>query len=293
MAEAQALQQSVPSRVDRHATTVRPGAPIVVSLRDVAAGYGEMLALEHVTLDVPAGSLVAVVGPNGAGKSTLLKVIAGLLAPWRGEVSVLGGAPGQYGRRIAYVPQAELVDWAFPVSVAQVVMMGRYPLLGPLRRPTRDDQAAVDRALSTVRMADLRDRQIGALSGGQRRRAFLARALAGAPDLFLLDEPVTGIDATTQEEIMDVLGEEAVAGRTVIATTHDLACAAECFGRVVAVNRTVVADGPSEIALDANVLARAYGGHLLLLAGDRVMIDDAHHHDEEAPGEHHYHDRNR
>jgi ABC-type Mn2+/Zn2+ transport system ATPase subunit len=264
-----------------------------VVLRDVDAGYGETLALEHVSLDVPRGSLVAIVGPNGAGKSTLLKLIAGIIKPWRGEVLVLGSEPGEYAQRVAYVPQAEMVDWAFPVTVSQVVMMGRYPLLGPLRRPGRADAAATAQALERVGMQDLRDRQIGALSGGQRRRVFLARALATEAQLFLLDEPVTAIDPATQDDIMDLLGLESAAGRTVIATTHDLACAAECFERVVAVNRTIVADGPSSIALDAAVLARAYGGHLLRLEGGRILVDDAHHHDEPAPHERHFHEGGR
>ena len=264
-----------------------------VVLRDVSAGYGETLALEDVTLEVARGSLVAVVGPNGAGKSTLLKLIAGLLKPWRGEVFVLGAAPGEEAHRVAYVPQAEMVDWAFPVTVSQVVMMGRYPLLGPWRRPGAQDAAAVDHALERMGMQDLRDRQIGALSGGQRRRVFLARAMAAGAQLFLLDEPVTAIDPVTQDDIMDVLAEEAAAGRTVIATTHDLACAAECFERVIAVNRTIVADGPSSIALDAAVLSRAYGGHLLRLEGGRVLVDDAHHHDEPPAHERHFHEGGR
>ncbi|MGH2429438.1 MAG: metal ABC transporter ATP-binding protein [Candidatus Limnocylindria bacterium] len=276
---------------DRRSLGTSPHAPVVVALRDVSAGYGDQLAIQGVSLEARAGSLIAVVGPNGAGKSTLLKVVAGLLRPFGGEVRVLGAEPRAHARRVAYVPQAELVDWAFPVTVSQVVMMGRYPLLGPLRRPGRGDRAAVDAALVKVRMEDLRDRQIGALSGGQRRRVFLARALAAEADLFLLDEPVTAIDARTQEEIMDLLADEASLGRTVIASTHDLACAAQCFGRVVAVNRTIVADGPAEIALDAGVLSRAYGGHLLRLGGDRIILDDAHHHDQEVPGEHHFHER--
>lgn len=276
---------------ERRALGTSADAPVVVALREVSAGYGDQLAIQDVSLEARAGSLIAVVGPNGAGKSTLLKVIAGLLQPFGGDVSVLGGAAGARARRVAYVPQAELVDWSFPVTVSQVVMMGRYPLLGPLRRPRQNDREAVDQALVKVGMADLRDRQIGALSGGQRRRVFLARALAAQADLFLLDEPVTAIDARTQEEIMDLLAEEAGLGRTVIASTHDLACAAQCFGRVVAVNRTIVADGPAEIALDAAVLSRAYGGHLLRLGSERVILDDAHHHDEEVRGERHFHDR--
>jgi ABC-type Mn2+/Zn2+ transport system ATPase subunit len=264
-------------------------APQAVRLDAVSAGYDGRVAIESVSIEVAAGSLVAIVGPNGAGKSTLLKVIAGLVTPWSGRVEVLGAGPGRHARRIAYVPQAELVDWHFPITVAGVVMMGRYPRLGVARRPGSDDRDAVLDALASVGMAEHADRQIGALSGGQRRRVFLARAVAADAELFLLDEPVTGVDATTQQEIMDILAASAAAGRTILATTHDLACAAECFERVVAINRTVVADGPASIALDPEILARAYSGHLLVLGGGRVILDDAHHHDESS-AEQHYHD---
>ena len=262
-----------------------------VWLSDVTAGYGDRLAVEHVTVAVEPGSLLAVVGPNGAGKSTLLKLMAGLVEPWSGRVQILGGPPGREARRVAYVPQAELVDWGFPVDVEDVVMMGRFPRLGPVRRPGRDDRRAVVEALAQVGMDRHLRTQIGRLSGGQRRRVFLARALAAEPDLFLLDEPVTGIDPTTQELLMDLLEAQAKRGKTVVATTHDLAAAAERFQQVLAVNRTVVAYGPSEIVLDTDVLARAYGGHLLVLGGGRVLLDDAHHHDDAAPGERHFHDR--
>jgi manganese/iron transport system ATP-binding protein len=264
-----------------------------VWLSDVTAGYGERIALEHVTVAVEPGSLLAVVGPNGAGKSTLLKLMAGLLDPWSGRIEVLGAPPGREARRVAYVPQAELVDWGFPVTVEDVVMMGRFPRLGPVRRPTGDDRRAVLDALDQVGMARHRQTQIGRLSGGQRRRVFLARALAAEPDLFLLDEPVTGIDATTQELLMDLLEAQARRGKTVVATTHDLASAAQRFQRVLAVNRTIVAYGPSEIVLDADVLAKAYGGHLLVLGERTFLLDDAHHHDDAAPGEQHFHERDR
>ena len=274
---------------DGGAGTAHARAHSDVWLSDVSAGYGDRIALEHVTLAVEAGSLLAVVGPNGAGKSTLLKVMAGLLAPWSGRVEVLGSDPGRQARRIAYVPQAELVDWAFPVTVGDVVMMGRYPRLGPVRRPGPDDRRAVGEALRLVGMEQHGGTQIGALSGGQRRRVFLARALAADPALFLLDEPVTGIDATTQEDLMDILEAQTRRGRTVVATTHDLACAAQRFQRVAVVNRTLIGQGPSSLVLDADVLARAYGGHLLVLGAQAVLLDDAHHHDQPAPGEQHHH----
>jgi len=264
-----------------------------VWLSDVTVGYGDKIALEHVDLAVEAGTLLAVVGPNGAGKSTLLRIMAGLLRPWTGRVEVLGHPAGQQARRIAYVPQAELVDWSFPVTVEDVVMMGRYPALGPLRRPSERDRRTVTDALERVGMTAFATERIGALSGGQRRRVFLARALAAEPDLFLLDEPVTGIDATTQEDLMDLLEAEARRGKTVIATTHDLACAAQRFQRVLAVNRTLIAHGPSALVLDPAVLARVYGGHLLVLGGQAVVIDDAHHHDEADSGEAHFHEGGR
>jgi ABC-type Mn2+/Zn2+ transport system ATPase subunit len=282
---------------ERHLATVDAGidpgharAHADVWLSDVSAGYGDRVALERVNLAVEAGSLLAVVGPNGAGKSTLLKLMAGLIRPWTGRAEVLGHPAGQQARRVAYVPQAELVDWAFPVTVGDVVMMGRYPALGPLRRPGGDDRRSVADALAKVSMTDHVDTQIGALSGGQRRRVFLARALAAEPDLFLLDEPVTGVDATTQEDLMDILEAEARRGKTVVATTHDLACAAQRFQRVAAVNRTVVAHGPASLVLDPNVLARTYGGHLLVLGGQAVVLDDAHHHDQPPVGESHFHE---
>jgi len=260
-----------------------------VWLSGVTAGYDQRTALDGVDLAVEPGTLLAIVGPNGAGKSTLLKLMAGLLPAWQGRVEVLGKPAGGQARRIAYVPQAELVDWAFPVTVQDVVMMGRYPALGPLRRPTGVDRKAVVTALEQVKMAGHANVQIGQLSGGQRRRVFLARALAADPDLYLLDEPVTGVDTTTQEDLMDLLEAEARRGKTVIATTHDLACAAQRFQKVAAVNRRIVAHGAASLVLDPNVLAATYGGHLLVLGGQAVVLDDAHHHDQPSGQEPHFH----
>jgi manganese/iron transport system ATP-binding protein len=282
------------AHVHEHSDSLDPAhahAHADVWLSDVSAGYGRRVALEHISLAVEPGSLLAVVGPNGAGKSTLLKLMAGLADPWSGRIEVLGQPPGREARRVAYVPQAELVDWAFPVTVEDVVTMGRFPRLGPVRRPGADDRRAVLDALEQVGMAPHVRTQIGRLSGGQRRRVFLARALAAEPDLFLLDEPVTGIDATTQELLMDLLEAQAERGKTVVATTHDLACAAQRFQQVLAINRTVIAYGPSNLVLDADVLARAYGGHMLVLEGRTVILDDAHHHDSAAPGERHFHEQ--
>jgi ABC-type Mn2+/Zn2+ transport system ATPase subunit len=283
------------------ADEVRPTARIgatnddAVVVAGVTAGYDHRPALTDVSLEVRTGSLLAVIGPNGAGKSTLLKLIAGILKPWSGRLTVLGERPGETAGRIAYLPQAESVDWDFPVTVGEVVVMGRYGRLGFGRQPGPRDQALVNEALSKVGMRDAINRQIGALSGGQRRRVFLARALAAEPDLYLLDEPVTGVDATTQEDLMDVLEGEARAGRTVIATTHDLICAAQRFHEAAFLNGRLVAQGPANLVLDQKLLAETYGGHVLFLPGDgaRLILDDAHHHDQAPQGERHYHDESR
>jgi len=264
-----------------------------VWLSDVSVGYDTRPALESIDLAVEPGELLAIVGPNGAGKSTLLKLMAGLLVPWAGRIEILGAAPGTAVRRVAYVPQAEQVDWAFPVTVGDVVMMGRYPALGPLRRPAAADRDAVAGALAQVKMAEFAGTQIGRLSGGQRRRVFLARALAAGPELYLLDEPVTGVDPTTQEDLMDLLEAEARRGKTVIATTHDLACAAQRFQKVATVNRRIIAHGPSSLVLDPAILAATYGGHLLVLGGQTVVLDDAHHHDQPSGREAHFHEDGR
>jgi manganese/iron transport system ATP-binding protein len=261
-----------------------------VALRGVSAGYGDQVALDDVDLDIGRGSLLAVFGPNGGGKTTLLKLIAGLLRPWSGTVEVLGAPAGANARRIAYVPQAELVDWSFPVSVWNVAMMGRYPRLGPLHQPGPVDRNAVAAALDRVGMLGRAKSQIGGLSGGQRRRAFLARAIAAEAELYLLDEPVTGVDVPTQEDLMALLGDEAAAGKTVVATTHDLAAASRHFTTVVGVNRRVTASGPVSILGDADVLSRTYGGHLLVIGERGVLLDDAHHHDAASGSERHFHD---
>jgi ABC-type Mn2+/Zn2+ transport system ATPase subunit len=256
----------------------------------VTAGYDDQPAVEAVDLSLARGSLVAVFGPNGGGKTTLIKLIAGLLRPWHGTIEVFSGPPSSAAQRIAYVPQAELVDWSFPVSVWDVAMMGRFPRLGPLRQPGRADREAVATALERVGMVDRAATQIGRLSGGQRRRAFLARAIAADADLYLLDEPVTGVDVPTQEDLMDLLAAESRAGRTVVATTHDLAAASRHFAHVVGINRRIVADGPVSLLSDPDVLSRTYGGHLLVVGNRGVLLDDAHHHDSASGGERHFHE---
>ncbi len=290
-------RQTVP--VHSEVASLKQGVAVAggssVTLDGVTAGYGRRVALADVSLRIAPGSLLAVIGPNGAGKSTFLKLIAGLIQPSAGRLSVLGGPPGSAAKAVAYLPQAEAVDWDFPVTVREVVMMGRYARLGFWHEPGPIDRERVGAALATVGMADEGDRQIGALSGGQRRRVFLARAIAADPELYLLDEPVTGVDARTQEDLMDVLEAEAKSGKTVIATTHDLICAAQRFHQAALLNGRLVAQGSADLVLDQRLLAETYDGHVLVLPGDggRLVLDDAHHHDEAPRGERHYHDDSR
>jgi ABC-type Mn2+/Zn2+ transport system ATPase subunit len=272
---------------------VRPAAESAVSIRSVTVGYDGQPALEDVDLEIARGSLLAIFGPNGGGKTTLLKLIAGVLQPWTGTVETFGVPAGEAARRVAYVPQAELVDWSFPITVWNVAMMGRFPRLGLLRQPTSADRKAVAAALERVGMIGSARVQIGRLSGGQRRRAFLARALAAEPDLYLLDEPVTGVDVPTQEDLMALLKAEAESGRTIVATTHDLAAVSRHFAQAVAINRRVIASGPVDMVRDPDVLSRTYGGHLLVLGDRAVLIDDAHHHDTPSGIEQHYHEEGR
>ena len=259
-------------------TPLSPPQERAVAISSVTAGYGERAAISDINLDLARGSLTAIFGPNGGGKSTLLKCMAGLMKPWSGSIEVLGAAVGVHAARVAYVPQAEQVDWSFPIAVDEVVAMGRTPRIGPLGLAGTADRKAVTEALERVDMANLAERQIGELSGGQRRRVFIARAIAADAEIYLLDEPVTGVDPITQEKIMNILDAEAARGKTVIATTHDLACAAQRFHDVVALAGRVVAHGPAQLVLDRDVLEKTYGGHLVPLAdGGVVLLDDPHH----------------
>lgn len=189
-------------------------------LDDVTVAYGRHVVLSHVEADIPRGQVVSIIGPNGSGKSTLLKAIAGLVPLTGGRITLFDRPIDQSRRHVAYVPQREEVDWAFPVSVHDVVMMGRYPRRGWLRRPGPDDERAVANALDHLAIGELAPRQIAELSGGQQRRAFIARALAQEPDVILLDEPMAGIDAETHDRILELLEEWRGQGKVVLQATH-------------------------------------------------------------------------
>lgn len=237
-------------------------------LDNLNAGYQAGLVLRDVDLAIAPGSLVGVIGPNGSGKSTLLKAILGMTPVHTGRVELDGRPVGEQRHRIAYVPQREAVDWSFPISAAQVVLMGRYPQLGWLRRPGTRDRAAVREALHRVAMADLADRQIGALSGGQQQRVFLARALVQEAMVLLLDEPLTGVDQTTEQLVVALLRELRDAGATILQATHDLESAAEISDQLCFVNGRVIAFGPPAETFTPPTLHATFGGELLIVGAD-------------------------
>lgn len=251
-----------------------PGEPILEVSR-VSMRYNGVVALEDISFTVEAGERVAVVGPNGAGKSTLLKIIAGVLTPTAGSVRISGHGPRGH-LCIAYIPQRNQVDWNFPLTVADVVMMGRVGKMGLLRHPSARDWAIVRRALEQVGIADLADRPIRALSGGQQQRMFIARALAQEAELLLMDEPFTGLDLPAQEGILEILEGLRRQGVTVLVATHDLEQAAARFDRVLLLNRRLIAFGAPEEVFTPEALRAAYGGHLRLVSigGEWIAVGD-------------------
>lgn len=259
-----------------------------LTLSDVAVAYDHTPVLSNVSVEVAVGELVGVVGPNGAGKSTLLNTILGLVRLLHGQIAVHGRSIGEARHTVAYMPQREGVDWTFPVTVEDVVLMGRQSRLGWFRRPTRKDREAAEWALEQVQMLDRRHTPIGELSGGQEQRVFLARALAQEGDLMLLDEPLTGVDAPTQETILHLLQEFCSKGRTVIMTTHDLGVARAFCSKLLFLNRVAVAYGTPAETFTPEVLEKTYGGHIVRIRSEGqplapteepllILPDDAHH----------------
>jgi ABC-type Mn2+/Zn2+ transport system ATPase subunit len=246
------------------------GKPIL-RLQNVTVQYESGRALDDITFELRRGERLAVLGPNGAGKSTLFKVIAGVLRPTSGVVEVAGSEPDGH-ICIAYVPQRSQVDWNFPLRVSDVVMMGRVGKIGLLRRPTAADRQIVKRALETVGLQELANRQIGQLSGGQQQRMFIARALAQEAELTLMDEPFTGLDLPAQEELFRILDALRGQGVTVMVALHDLQTAAERFDRVMLLNRRLIGLGTAEQIFTPEHLLKAYGGHLRLIPSQEGLI---------------------
>ncbi len=236
-----------------------------------AVSSGRVYALQHITFSAPRGERIAVVGPNGAGKSTLFKLIVGTLKPSEGQVHIFGHGPAGH-ICIGYVPQRNQIDWSFPVTVEDVVMMGRVGQIGFFRWPRRRDWQLVRQSLTRVEASHLAKKQIGELSGGQQQRVFIARALAQEAQLLLLDEPLNGLDMPSQQTIFNILDSLRPDGVTVLLATHDLQLAADRFDKIMLLNRTIIAfDAPTAV-LTTDHLLQAYGGHAHVLDDTKSAI---------------------
>ena len=256
-----ALSNSASSLAQRGGAEVR--------LAGVTVGYGGPPVLEGLDLEIPRGAFTALVGGNGSGKSTLLKTILGMLRPSQGEVRIDGEPPGGLRGRIGYMPQSSAVDWHFPITVREVVEMGRYRFDWKRRfrrGPLADPNGAIERAMETMAITDLARREIAELSGGQQKRVLIARALAREPDLLLLDEPAASLDAVADDDLVETLCNVAASGATVVIATHDLASVVDHYAYVVCLRQSIIAVGrPSEV-LSEDVLRRTFGRELAIVS---------------------------
>ena len=247
--------------------------PVELAVQNVSVAYNNgHVALYDASFRLQKGTITALVGVNGSGKSTLFKTIMGFIKPMSGSVTICGEPvrQAQKHRLLAYVPQSEEVDWSFPVSVWDVVMMGRYGYMNFLRIPNKEDKEIAERSLERVQMLEFKDRQIGELSGGQKKRVFLARALAQRGKIILLDEPFTGVDVKTETAIIDLLRELKNDGHLIFVSTHDLGSVPEFCDHVVIINKTVLAAGPTETTFTADNLIKAFGGALRTIKLDHT-----------------------
>ena len=236
-----------------------------IEVRDLTVAYRESPVLWDIDLDVPSGALMAIVGPNGAGKTTLIQTILSLIKPAAGQIRIFGQAYRSVASTVGYVPQRGSVDWDFPTSAIDVVLMGLYGRLGWVRRPGRNERAEAMAALDKVGMAELAHRQISQLSGGQQQRVFLARALVQDARIYLMDEPLQGVDATTERTIIELLRTLQSLGKTVMVVHHDLQTVSSYFDEVLLLNVRRIASGPvSEVFTEAN-LRLTYGGRVAII----------------------------
>jgi manganese/zinc/iron transport system ATP- binding protein len=242
-----------------------PATSPILDVHDMTVSYHRKPVLWNVDWTLHEPALVGIVGPNGAGKSTLLKAILGLTPVVSGRVSIFGQPLDKVRDRVAYVPQRESVDWDFPVSVLDVVLMGTYGRLGWLRRPGAPEKSLARECLAKVGLADLEARQIGQLSGGQQQRTFLARALAQQADIVFLDEPFAGIDAASEQAILDLLRGLRDQGKTVCVVHHDLRAVPSYFDHVLLLNVRLLASGPTGEVFTEDNLRKTYGGRLAIL----------------------------
>ena len=237
-----------------------------LEIHDLTVAYHQRPVIYGIDVEIPPGRLVGIMGPNGAGKSTLIKAIMGLLRPVNGWVKLFGEPASKNLTRVGYVPQRESVDWDFPVSVMDVVLMGRYGRLGIGRRPRTQDRDIARACLEKVHMLQFADRQISNLSGGQQQRVFLARALAQESDLYLMDEPFAGVDATTEATIVTLLQDLKAQGKTILVVHHDLTSAKQYFDMLLLINMRLVAFGETEDVFTPELLQKTYGGRLTILS---------------------------
>jgi len=272
---AQVGDRAPASETDLSGDSSPPVQP-VLDVHDVTVAYHRKPVLWDIDLTIPTPRLVGIVGPNGAGKSTLIKAILGLVPIASGGVRIFGEELSRQRRLIGYVPQRESIDWDFPVSVLDVVLMGTYGELGWLRRPGRKQRAWAMQCLEKVGVADLARRQIGQLSGGQQQRVFLARALAQRAQIYFMDEPTAGVDAATEQVVFDLLRELRQAEKTVLVVHHDLRTVSRYFDDVVLLNMRLVASGPVEQVFTPQNLQKAYGGRLAILedAGEALRVQE-------------------
>ena len=248
--------------------------PHRLEIENISIGYGEKIIMHDLSFQVPHGARVAVVGPNGAGKSTLFKALVGILPLKSGRILIHGEILGTHKDCVAYVPQREDVDWRFPVTVSDVVMMGRFSQIGWWSRPTKNDKQIVRKSIEQMGITDLADLSIGQLSGGQQQRAFLARALAQEPHILLMDEPFTGVDATTQEVTFGLLDHLRSQTVTTIISTHDLNLAASRFDLVLLINHHLIAYGTPQQVFTKENLASAFGNSLLIMENGMMLVDE-------------------
>lgn len=253
-------------------TTTHPA----LEIHDLTVAFDRKPVLWNIDLTIPQGKLVGVLGPNGAGKSTLIKAVMGLLPLSSGYVKIFDQSIDDVRDRISYVPQRESVDWDFPASVLDVVLMGRYGKLGLFKRPRKADRDAAIDCLKKVGLDSFMNRQISQLSGGQQQRTFLARALAQQADIYFMDEPFAGVDAATEKAIISIMREMTAQGKTVVVVHHDLQSVTEYFDWVIMLNTRLVAHGPTDVTFNQQNLQETYGGKLTILSavGDLIRREN-------------------
>ena len=272
----QMMTRATPELIAKDGRTLasdHPGSPLAIA--GLTVSYGEKPVLFSVDCVTPAGAMVAIVGPNGAGKSTLIKAALGIVPRVTGDITIFGQAYAQARHRVAYVPQRASVDWDFPATALDVVMMGLYRDIGFLRFAGKSHRAKALDCLERVGMAGFAARQIGQLSGGQQQRIFIARALAQSADLYVMDEPFAGVDASTERAIVAVLKELNASGKTIICVHHDLATVADYFDQALLLNVRKIAEGPVVEALSAENLQSAYGGRLATSQIEKITTAQA------------------